>query len=101
MIVVTRELTKLHEETIRGTLADIDIGEPRGEYVFVLEGAAAPDAVTDDEVARRLREEIAQGASKRDAAAAVARRTGRRRREVYEIALTVDGDGDRGREYRS
>lgn len=101
MIVVTRELTKLHEETIRGTLADIDIGEPRGEYVFVLEGAAAPDAVADDEVARRLREEIAQGASKRDAAATVARHTGRRKREVYEIALTVDDDGDRGREYRS
>lgn len=98
MIVVARELTKLHEETIRSTLADIDIGEPRGEYVFVLEGAPAPDAVTDDEVARQLRDDIAQGASKRDAAATVARGTGRRKREVYEIALTIGDEGERNRE---
>ena len=36
-----------------------------------------------------LRDELARGASTRDAAATVAQRTGRRKREVYELARTV------------
>ena len=39
MIVVTRELTKLYETVVRGPLGTIDIGDARGEYVFVLAGA--------------------------------------------------------------
>lgn len=97
MIVVARELTKLHEETLRGTLADIDVGEPRGEYVLVLDGAPEPRAPSDDEVTAELRRELAGGASRRDAAAAVARRTGRRRREVYDLALAIERPGALGR----
>ncbi|MGI9021889.1 MAG: 16S rRNA (cytidine(1402)-2'-O)-methyltransferase, partial [Acidimicrobiales bacterium] len=45
-IVVARELTKVFEEVWRGTLADavthVAGTEPRGEYVLVLDGAAAP-----------------------------------------------------------
>lgn len=90
MTVVVRELTKLHEEVRRGRLADIDVGEPRGEYVLVLAGAAPPEAVHDAEVADLLHAQLDRGVSTRDAAAAVAERTGRRRRDVYDIALTLD-----------
>lgn len=38
-----REISKLHEETVRGTLADVkahfEEQEPRGEFVLVVEGA--------------------------------------------------------------
>ncbi|MGA0263664.1 MAG: 16S rRNA (cytidine(1402)-2'-O)-methyltransferase, partial [Ilumatobacteraceae bacterium] len=41
-VVVCRELTKVHEEVVRGPLVEVraSIGEPRGEYVIVLAGAS-------------------------------------------------------------
>ena len=92
---MSRELTKLHEETVRGTLGTIDVGEPRGEYVIVLAPSSGGTvAATDDEVRSLLRAAIAGGASTRDAAADVATRTGRRKRDVYQLAVGLDhGDG--------
>jgi 16S rRNA (cytidine1402-2'-O)-methyltransferase len=89
-VVVARELTKLHEEVLRGRLGDIDLGAPRGEYVLVLAGAAEPATATDDVVTAQLRAALAAGASTRDAADEVSARTGRRRREVYDLALALD-----------
>lgn len=90
MIVVTRELTKLHEEVVRGPLGTIDIGSPRGEYVLVLDGAPHEDRrATDAEVRDALRHEFAGGASTRDATAAVAAATGRPKREVYALAIDL------------
>ena len=39
-IVLARELTKIHEEFIRGKISDIikTIGEPKGEFVILVEG---------------------------------------------------------------
>lgn len=90
-VSVSRELTKLHEETVRGTLGSIELGEPRGEYVIVLAGA--PDEsvpASDGDVRAAIAAAISEGASTRDAVARVSASTGRRRREVYELA--VDGD---------
>lgn len=90
-IVVTRELTKLHEEVVRGSLGTIDIGGPRGEYVLILAGATADDRpASDDEVRDALRHELAGGSSTRDAAATVARDVGRPKREVYALAIALD-----------
>lgn len=77
-VALCRELTKLHEETWRGTLADaVDRCaevEPRGEFVVVLAGAEPPPDVTNDELRRALERELETGASRRDAAATVAAR---------------------------
>lgn len=87
-VVVTRELTKLHEEVVRGPLGTIDIGEPRGEYVLVVEGTPVDDEPTsDDDVKALLDEAITHGLSKRDAAASVAQQTGRSKRDVYQLTL--------------
>jgi len=94
-VSVSRELTKLHEQTVRGTLGSIDVGAPRGEYVIVLGGASTESApVSDDDVRIALRSSIAGGASKRDAAAQVAAATGRRRRDVYQLVLDTSADTD-------
>lgn len=96
IVVVTRELTKLHEEVVRGPLGTIDIGAPRGEYVLVIEGAPTDDrTASDDEVRSALRSEFAAGASTRDAAATVAKTVGRPRRDVYALAIALDRDGGR------
>ena len=92
-VVVTRELTKLHEEVVRGPLGEIDIGGPRGEYVLVLEGAPVDERpISDDDVRAALRDELAAGVSTRDAAAAVAKGVGRPKREVYALAVALGSE---------
>lgn len=89
-VVLARELTKLHEETWRGTLADavvrVDEIAPRGEYVLVLDGAPVPDEVTDEAIGAALAAERALGASTRDAVAAVASDLAVPKRRVYDLA---------------
>lgn len=87
-VAVCRELTKLFEEVVRGTLGDIDVGEPRGEYVVVLAGAPDDDAPPDDDAIRAaLRAELAAGAMKRDAIATVATKLGVPKKLVYALAI--------------
>jgi 16S rRNA (cytidine1402-2'-O)-methyltransferase len=88
-VAVARELTKLWETVVRGTLGSVELGEPRGEYVLVVAGApAAGTPPDDDEIREALRVELADGASTRDAAAAVARRLGIPKRLAYSLAVT-------------
>ena len=87
-VAVARELTKLYETILRGAVGDIDLGEPRGEYVVVVGGAPEVEPAVDDEtIAAAVRDELEGGASTKDAAAAVARRLGIGRREAYAIAV--------------
>ncbi|MFP5489076.1 MAG: 16S rRNA (cytidine(1402)-2'-O)-methyltransferase [Acidimicrobiia bacterium] len=89
-VAVCRELTKLYEEVIRGTLGTIDLGAPRGEYVVVVEGRRADDAPADDDAIRAaLRTELATGTSKKDAVATVAATTGAAKRHVYALAIDL------------
>jgi 16S rRNA (cytidine1402-2'-O)-methyltransferase len=89
-IVLARELTKLHEEVWRGTLASAvdhvaDV-EPRGEYVVVLDGAPAPAEVADEEIVEALDRARAAGATTRDAIAEVVAELGVAKRRVYALA---------------
>lgn len=95
---VARELTKLHEEVRRGSLAELAAAyadaPPRGEIVVIVappgDSAAADDAAALDD---RLRDALAT-MSVRDAAAAVAAATGAKRRTVYARALALAADSD-------
>lgn len=90
---VCRELTKLHEEVARGTLAELvdwAAAGVRGEVVIVVAGAAAravafPDAVT------QVLELVRTGSRLKDAAAEVSAHTGHSSRELYQAALAVRG----------
>lgn len=88
--MVAREMTKLHEEFVRGTLAEL-AGRfdepPKGEVVLVLEGAPPPAEVDDERIQVVLDEARAGGASTRDAADEAARRLGVSRRRAYRLAL--------------
>ena len=96
---VARELTKLHEEILRGTLSELSAaiasrGTGRGEITVVVEGAsaaAAAGASTDDEVDARIREALAGGAALKALSREIARRSGRPAREIYARALELSG----------
>jgi 16S rRNA (cytidine1402-2'-O)-methyltransferase len=89
-VALARELTKLHEETWRGTLAEaIDRAqefEPRGEYVVVVEGSPAPAPAGDEELAAALTRLRGEGVTTRDAVAEVASTYGVPKRRVYGLA---------------
>jgi 16S rRNA (cytidine1402-2'-O)-methyltransferase len=93
---VARELTKVFEETWRGTLAqaaaraaDPKRPPPRGEHVIVVEGAAPPIAASDAEITDRLLACLSAGSGRKDAVADVATALGLPRRRVYDLALSL------------
>lgn len=94
-VAVLRELTKLHEEHWRGTLAAalamVAEREPRGEYVIVLAGAAAAPEVDAATLRDALAAEKAGGASTRDAVRRVAEGFGVARGRVYDLAVGDPG----------
>ena len=92
-IALTRELTKLHEEVWRGTLAEAAVHlterAPRGEYVLVVEGAPPAVEADDDAILAALRMALEGGADRRSAIATVMASTGAAKRKVYDLALTL------------
>ena len=92
-----RELTKLHEEMQRTTLAaavaEYAEREPRGEYVLIIAGAAENDytvQMTLEQAAALVRRLAGEGQSLSDAAKQVAKETGYRKGELYRLALESD-----------
>lgn len=87
---VAREITKLHEEVIRGPLVYLaenyaNSGAPRGEIVVVV-GPPEIREASDADVRAALLESL-ETMSVRDAAATVSKDFGRQRRNVYAMAL--------------
>lgn len=93
-ISVCRELTKRFEDVLRGTVAEVLGMIPaegvRGEVVVVL-GPSAPEVADDDAIRAALRERLGR-MTVRDAAAEVAAQTGRPRKDVYRMALTMQDE---------
>jgi 16S rRNA (cytidine1402-2'-O)-methyltransferase len=87
--VAARELTKLHEEfrrdTLAGLLAHYRQAPPRGEFVLVVGGAPPAAPVGPDEALALLQQAVAAGRSPSQAAREVAERTGRPRQELYRL----------------
>jgi 16S rRNA (cytidine1402-2'-O)-methyltransferase len=94
--VVARELTKLHEEFVRGTLGELaarfEGAPPRGEVTLCVEGAAE-DAAGEEPVdlEAEVRAALARGETPKEIAAALALRSGKPRRAIYQLALALKG----------
>jgi 16S rRNA (cytidine1402-2'-O)-methyltransferase len=88
---VCRELTKVHEEFVRGSLAEVrehfDGNAPVGEITLIIQGAEAEPRWTEQAVRESLAAALEQGQSVAQAARQVARLSGWPRQEVYRMAL--------------
>ncbi len=91
-----RELTKTHEEVLRGELGELAKwaqGEVRGEITVVVDGASQQDVrdaaglASEEDVVSAVREAMAGGLSRKDAAAEIAESAGLSKRDVYEWSL--------------
>ncbi len=93
-MALARELTKLHEEFIRGNISDViahfESREPRGEMTLVIAGnrednlSLVEDIPISEQVERLARE---QGLSRNDAIKQAARSRGLSKREAYQLML--------------
>ena len=92
-IAIVREITKIHEEVIRTTLAEaaqrFSEESPRGEIVLVIEGAAeeAGEAVTLEDAVSMAKEFTEQGMSPSEAAKKAAQISGFKKGDVYRLLL--------------
>lgn len=92
-VVIARELTKLHEEFVRGRLGEISLEETRGEVTVIVEGPSelAPE-VEAPELGARIDELLASGLSPRDAARTLAVERGLTRSKAYRQVLARRDD---------
>jgi 16S rRNA (cytidine1402-2'-O)-methyltransferase len=93
---LARELTKLHEELVRGTLNQLiaKYGEspPRGEVTIVVEGAAPSAAEATVDVEAEVKRRLADGESPKEIAAALALTSGKPKRQIYQLAVALKRD---------
>jgi len=93
-IALARELTKLHEEIWRGTVAAAiayhQVKSPQGEYTVVVAGAK-PESVqlSPETLKTELQQLIAQGISRSEASRQLAKQLDLPRRQVYQLALSL------------
>jgi 16S rRNA (cytidine1402-2'-O)-methyltransferase len=92
-ISLCRELTKLHEEVVRTTLADAvekyKADAPRGEFVLVVAGVAEQPktAATPEDAAARVEQLVQEGMSRKDAIKQTAKELNLPRNVVYDAAI--------------
>ena len=91
-IAIVRELTKIHEEIFRGSLAESLVWTEKkikGEIVIVLEADNSISEIDDDRLQVVLREILDSGVSTKDAAEEASRRLNVSRRRAYSTALDL------------
>jgi 16S rRNA (cytidine1402-2'-O)-methyltransferase len=96
---LSRELTKIHEEHVRGSLAELAARfadtPPRGECTLVVAGASdeeiAARAAAVLDVEAEIVRQLGEGASAKEIAARLALATGRPKRQLYQLALALSG----------
>jgi 16S rRNA (cytidine1402-2'-O)-methyltransferase len=98
-LAVARELTKLHEQVLRGTPAELlrhfSSQDVKGEITLVVGGATVQEPYLwgEGEVAAAVAERLAAGERPPAAAKAIAKLSGHARREVYQLAVKHQGRG--------
>ena len=87
--VLSRELTKMHEEFIRGSISEVIeiLPEIRGEMVIVMDGNHEdPSAsVTDADILEMVAQKESEGVSTRDAIKQIAKETGLSKNAIYSM----------------
>ena len=98
-VSLSRELTKLHEQTLRMTLDEADAyfsqTPPRGEFVLIVEGAPVLDSTQDDPTqltaaAAEVRRRMAGGQTQKDAVKAVSAEAGVKKNALYRFVLEAE-----------
>jgi 16S rRNA (cytidine1402-2'-O)-methyltransferase len=97
-IAIARELTKIHEEIIRGSISEgikyFSENSPRGEFTLVISGWAAKETIEWSENYLRsvLEEGLASDLSPARLASQIAVKSGKSRRDVYRLIAQLQNE---------
>ena len=87
-VVCARELTKIHEEFVRGSLEEViqhfKEVDPRGEFVVLVSPNTEEKTLDWADLVKLVKEQVAQGVSKKDAIKQVAKSQGVSKNELYD-----------------
>lgn len=86
--VIARELTKLHEEFLRGSVSELleAADDLKGEMVIVVEGCKQEEtAYSDEELLQMVEEAVAGGVSRSKAVKDIAKKTGVSKNRIYSL----------------
>ncbi len=96
--VLTRELTKVHEQVIRGTLSEVkkqlETGSMKGEFTIIVEATSSGADrmnISPEEYLKNLI--LHRGLPKKEAIAVAAHDLGVPKKEIYKIGLTIKEEG--------
>lgn len=95
-VCAARELTKIHEEVVRGSVCEVEEKlsqkeEIRGEFVIIIDAdKRKPSLISEEEIKNILKEQLSKGFSKKEAAKITAKRTGLSKNEIYKLAVRLD-----------
>ena len=96
--VLTRELTKVHEQVLRGRIPDVrrqlEAGSMKGEFTIIVEAAASGADRVNISAEEYLKNLILhRGLPKKEAIAVAAHDLGVPKKEIYKIGLTIKEEG--------
>ena len=93
-IALCREMTKIHEEVLRGTISEM-IGyykerQPKGEYVIIVEGAPKKEdtVYTIEDAVKYAEEQIANGTKTSEACKLAAAKFGFSKSDIYSVVIS-------------
>ncbi len=92
-VSLIRELTKIHEEVVHGTLKELNenlVDEVKGECVIVIKGnTEAKKELSDDELKKLIKKSLKEGKTLSEAVKELQKDTGVKKNRLYQIGLTV------------
>jgi 16S rRNA (cytidine1402-2'-O)-methyltransferase len=92
--VVVKEMTKLHEQALRGTIREVlalmENMKTVGEYVIVVEGRPEDRALSRDDALAEIRSLMKKGLGRKEAVKRVAEEYGLSKKELYDLSLSGD-----------
>jgi len=93
--VLAREVSKVHEEFLRGPLSELicmlERQEIRGEVTLIISGSAGESRVNEDLLIAEIRELKGQGLRHKEIAEVLGEKFGYAKKEIYRLALALGG----------
>ena len=93
--VLAREVSKVHEEFLRGPLSELicmlERQEIRGEVTLIISGSAGESRVNEDLLIAEIRELKGQGLRHKEVAEVLGEKFGYAKKEIYRLALALGG----------
>lgn len=92
-ICLAREISKLNEEFIRGSVSEVlkDLSVLKGEFVVCLEGRPKQEMVVEEtDLISLVKEQVDKGLSVKQASGVIAEKTGQSKKQLYDMYIKSD-----------